>query len=397
MSTRSARYTSVAIALHWAIALAIIFMIWLGWNMEEKEAALQLHKSIGITILLATIARIVWRLLNPPPPLPAEMKPLEKTASHLAHLGFYGLMLAMPLTGWLLVSSHPRFDIPTVLFGTVSWPDLPGVDFLKNDFAHEIIEFVHSKLAWVTIILLALHVGGALKHEFSAEEGVLKRMLPGLFGKTDPPAAPPKGFLAAFGAAIGAFILIAGLPLLGGTSAPAPADTNAGFSANWTVDMDNSAIRFSGAHDGNRYSGVFESWTADIQFDPDQPEAGRASVIVQTASAKANQKLYTDSLKAAEWLNPDAFPVATVEITGMSATTEGYTSTARLELKGLSVTVPFNFEITFEGDTALMTGQAILQRGPLDLGQQSDPGGDWVGEEVTVDVNVTAQRLTGGQ
>ena len=59
--TRSPRYTAVAIALHWAIALGLLFMIWLGWNMDGKESWFQFHKSVGITILLLTVARIVWR------------------------------------------------------------------------------------------------------------------------------------------------------------------------------------------------------------------------------------------------------------------------------------------------------------------------------------------------
>jgi len=70
----TSRYTAVAIALHWAIAALIIFMIWLGWNMEENETRYQLHKSIGITILLLTVARVVWRMLNPPPALPCGCK-----------------------------------------------------------------------------------------------------------------------------------------------------------------------------------------------------------------------------------------------------------------------------------------------------------------------------------
>ncbi|MGB3627711.1 MAG: cytochrome b/b6 domain-containing protein, partial [Henriciella sp.] len=93
--TQSSRYSVVAIALHWAIAFAIIGMIFLGWNMEGSEDLYQLHKSIGITILILTIARIIWRLINPVPPLPAEMKPIEKTASHLVHWSFYGLMFLM--------------------------------------------------------------------------------------------------------------------------------------------------------------------------------------------------------------------------------------------------------------------------------------------------------------
>ena len=174
--TRSPRYSAVAIALHWAIAFGILFMIWLGWNMDGKESWFQFHKSVGITILILTVARIIWRVMNPPPSLPEGMKPWETKASHAVHIGFYALMVIMPLTGWLTVSISYDFDIPTVIFGLVSWPDIPGVGFLKNETAYAIISNIHSKLAYVAFALLALHVGGALKHEFGPEEGVLKRM-----------------------------------------------------------------------------------------------------------------------------------------------------------------------------------------------------------------------------
>lgn len=397
MSDRSPRYTAVAIALHWAIAIAIVFIIWLGWNMDDHEARFQLHKSVGITILLLTIARIVWRLLNPPPTLPEDMKPLEKTASHVVHLGFYGLMLAMPLTGWLVVSTHTSFDVPTVLYGTVSWPDIPGVGFLTNDAAHEVIEFVHSKLAWLAIGMLGLHVVGALKHEFSGEEGVLKRMLPGLFGRTQGPRAPSKGFITAFGSAFAVFAIIAGLPLASGALRSAPDAEAASFAPNWTVDQAASSIAFSGIHDGNAYNGDFGNWDAAIRFDADDIAAAQAQVNVYTGSATANQKLYTDSLKSAEWLNSAAHPVATVKVDAFTEQGDGYTSTATLTLKDITVTVPLDFTLEFDGDTALMRGSTVLQRKALDLGQGSDPGADWVGEDVTVNVTVRATRRPAGQ
>ena len=397
MSDRSPRYTAVAIALHWAIAIAIVFIIWLGWNMDNHEARFQLHKSVGITILLLTIARIVWRLLNPPPTLPEDMKPPEKTASHVVHLGFYGLMLAMPLTGWLVVSTHTSFDVPTVLYGTVSWPDIPGVGFLTNDAAHEVIEFVHSKLAWLAIGMLGLHVAGALKHEFSGEEGVLKRMLPGLFGRTQGPRAPSKGFITAFGSAFAVFAIIAGLPLASGALRSAPDAEAASFAPNWTVDQAASSIAFSGIHDGNPYNGDFGNWDAAIRFDADDIAAAQAEVNVYTGSATANQKLYTDSLKSAEWLNSAAHPVATVKVDAFAVQGDGYTSAATLTLKDITVTVPLDFTLEFDGDTALMRGSTVLQRKALDLGQGSDPGADWVGEDVTVNVTVRATRRPAGQ
>lgn len=395
MTDRSPRYTAIAIALHWAIAIAIIFMIWLGWNMHDNEVRLQLHKSIGITILILTIARIIWRLLNPPPALPAEMKPLERSASHLVHIGFYVLMLALPLTGWLLVSTSFKLDVPTVLFGAVSWPDIPGLGFLKNEAAHEAIEFVHAKLSWLTLGLLALHVVGAVKHEFTNEEGVLKRIVPGLFGQTAPPRLPPTGFIAAFGAAFAVFAIIAGVPVITAALKPAPEAQTAGFTSNWDVDHGASSISFSGLHEGNPFTGNFGTWQADIDFDPAAPELARVLVSVHMGTATVNQKLYTDSLKAPEWFDIASHPTATVEITDISAVGLGYNATANLTLKGINVQVPFAFRLEIDGDTATMLGTATLQRRPLDLGQQSDPDGDWVDEDVRVVVTVKALRSSG--
>ncbi|MEM9054771.1 MAG: YceI family protein, partial [Pseudomonadota bacterium] len=110
-------------------------------------------------------------------------------------------------------------------------------------------------------------------------------------------------------------------------------------------------------------------------------------------SAQANQKLYTDSLPAPEWLNISAFPTAQVEIIGIAGTLEaGFTSTARLTLKGITVEAPFAFTLNIDGNTADMTGQTVLQRTPLNLGQDSDPTADWVSEDVTVGVKVIATR-----
>ena len=353
------------------------------------------YKSIGITILMLTVTRIIWRLMNPPPQLPADMAPLEKTASHLVHLGFYALMLAMPLTGWLLVSTNLKFDVPTVLYGQVSWPDIPFVGFLTNETGHEIVEFVHSKLAWVAIGLLALHVLGALKHEFSKEEGVLKRMLPGLFGKTAPPQAPARGFFIAFGGAIVLFLAIAFLPgLLSGNSQPSTLETAQAeqVESNWTVDYESSTIAFSGSHDGSTYQGSFGDWSADIFFDPDALDTSKALVTVQTGSATASKKLYSDSLRAGEWLSVQDHPQATVALDNFRPDGADYVGDATLTIKDQSVTVPFTFTLDINGDTALMTGSTSVERKPLNLGQDSDPTGEWVGETVNIDVTVKASR-----
>ena len=397
------RYTGVAIALHWAIALGIIGMIAGGWYMgdlpdgPQKTALYQLHKSIGITILILTIARILWRVMNPPPPEPDSLKTWEKTASGLAHFGFYALMILMPLTGWLYVSTAYDFDIPTVLYGVVSWPDIPFVGHLKNQTANGAIEFVHSKLAWVAIGLLVLHVAGAVKHEFGPEEGVIKRMAPGLFGPTSSPRPPAKGFLMAFGSALAVFAVIAAVPLLQTGAASPQLEREAAApsgSAAWTVDYDNSAISFAFSHEGNAYDGAFSDWTADIVFDPDNPEAAEVTAEIATGSATTGVKMYDDALPGSEWFFVREYPTASVRVFDFARGDNDNTWTAEAEvaIKDMSLIVPFDFTLDIDGDRASMTGEATLFRSPLNLGMQSDPNAAYVSEEVDVTVTIEAMR-----
>ncbi len=184
MPARS-RYDSVAIALHWVIALGILVQIVMGLGMAHlaipvglKFQLYQLHKSIGITVLFAVFLRVLWRLTHKPPALPAAMPVLERRAADGAHLALYGFMLALPLTGWVLVSVSP-YNIPTVLFGLIPWPDLPILSTLQDKTtADSVAGFIHSRLAWVMAALVGLHALAALRHHFVLRDGILSRMLP---------------------------------------------------------------------------------------------------------------------------------------------------------------------------------------------------------------------------
>ena len=396
-SSPAARYTSVAIALHWAMALLILFMIWLGWNMDENEVRYQLHKSVGITLLFLTVARIAWRLLNPPPPEPATLKSWEQKLSHAVHIAFYVLMVIIPLAGWLLVSISP-FQISTVLYGAVDWPHLPFTSGLRqgNELLHGIVENVHSKGAWVIIVLLGLHVAGAVKHEFGGEEGVIKRMIPGLFGKTSPPSPPARGAIIAFGSSLVLFALIAAVPLIGSAGAgPGPAQTSVAAepAGNWSVDYASSDISFSGVYDGKPFGGKFENWSAEVSFYPEDLAASSVSVSVETGSVATGTKLYDSTLREAEWFNTGAFPEAQVELSNFEQTGEDtYTATATMALKGKETSVPLDFQLTINGDQATLDGKAVFSRKALDLGQVSDASGSWVSDEITVTVSGTATR-----
>jgi cytochrome b561 len=179
------RYTTVAIALHWLIAAVLLTNIWYGWQIDDLRGmalfkTMQFHKSLGITVLALTLARLAWRLTAPPPVYDPPIRPWERRASKVVHLAFYGIMLGLPLTGWAIVSlSHT--NIPTLLYDTIPWPhlgflhDLPMAQ--RRALEDPVIES-HHVLVKITYALLVLHVGGALKHAFVDRDGVAFRMIP---------------------------------------------------------------------------------------------------------------------------------------------------------------------------------------------------------------------------
>lgn len=186
MARSTSRYSAVAISLHWLIALLILTNIVLAWTFQNIPQGLtsfkliQLHKSVGITVLLLSLARLAWRLFNPPPPLPPTMKRWEIIASQVVHWGFYVIMLGMPLSGWVLVSASTH-NLPTLLYGQIPWPHIGAVHALplaaRKVWAHWAGNG-HGLLAWMAYALIALHVGAALKHTLIDRDSVIGRMIP---------------------------------------------------------------------------------------------------------------------------------------------------------------------------------------------------------------------------
>jgi cytochrome b561 len=185
MAARSG-YSRVSIFLHWLIALLIIGNFAGGLLLEdlfnstvpaERQLGftiVQLHKSMGLTILLLSLLRLLNRLVVPVPPLPAHMTSLERTLARLTHWGFYAIMILVPLSGWVMVSASP-LGFPTIWFGLFEWPHLPiATSKATSGAASE----AHEIMAFIGAGLFVLHVGGALKHHFLDRDDVLARMLP---------------------------------------------------------------------------------------------------------------------------------------------------------------------------------------------------------------------------
>jgi cytochrome b561 len=179
-------YSALSITLHWLIALLILGNLAGGFLAsdlldstvaEERQAGfrlIQLHKSFGLTVLMLSVLRLGLRLVEGFPPLPAHMTATERLLARVTHRGFYLLMLAIPLAGWVMVSASP-LNLPTFWFGLFPWPHLPtGTDAALARAAGG----AHEALAIGAILLILLHVAGALKHQLLDRDEVLARMLP---------------------------------------------------------------------------------------------------------------------------------------------------------------------------------------------------------------------------
>lgn len=191
LTDNSGSWGLVSRLLHWLMAVLIVGLLALGTYMVNFEDDLvvrfeltQLHKSFGFAVFVLALLRIFWRAsAGARPALPDGMPEWERTAARLGHVALYCLMLALPLSGWLLASASPLndadafpFRVANTVFGLFELPDpfAPGSKLLTQYF-----RTLHIVLGLGMAGLVLLHVVAALKHEFLDRDGVLSRMLRG--------------------------------------------------------------------------------------------------------------------------------------------------------------------------------------------------------------------------
>jgi cytochrome b561 len=171
------RYTSVAIGLHWAMALLIVGLFGIGFYMADlplspwKLKLYSWHKWAGVTAFLLVALRLAWRIGHRPPDLPATMSPAMRLLAHGGHAVLYLLMLAVPLSGWLMSSAK---GFQTVYFGLLPIPDL----LAKNKELGDLLADLHSGLNVLFVAVVIGHLAAALKHHFIDRDDILSRMLP---------------------------------------------------------------------------------------------------------------------------------------------------------------------------------------------------------------------------
>ena len=179
------RYTRIAVALHWLVAVLIVVNVALALSADSLpdewvRPVIDTHKSIGITVLGLVLLRILWRLGHPPPPMPRSYARWERIGAHAAHGVLYALMLLLPLSGWLHDSAwKDAATHPMQLFGLVPWPRIGVVMNLEpatKESMHDLFGGFHTAFGYVLYALLALHIAGALKHQWLDRERELQRM-----------------------------------------------------------------------------------------------------------------------------------------------------------------------------------------------------------------------------
>ncbi len=179
------RYRTPAVVLHWLMALMVLTNIALSFAWDAVPDAqvrplIDLHKSIGVSVLGLVIMRVLWRVGHKPPAMPLTYKPWEARLSSGVHILLYVLLFAMPLTGWIADSAwKDAASHPMHWFGLFEWPRIAAIthlDLATRNAMHKQFESVHSLSAKLLYVLIGLHVLGALKHQFLDSEQELQRM-----------------------------------------------------------------------------------------------------------------------------------------------------------------------------------------------------------------------------
>jgi len=357
MTIRNTRdhWGAVSQLLHWLIVVLIALQATLGLTGillplgVEKLSVLARHKSIGITILGLAALRLLWRWLNPTPPLPSNLRSYERILAHCTHAGLYVLLFAMPLTGWIMSSAR---GFPVSWFNLFQLPDLVP----KSKALYGAMVVTHATLASSLAVIVALHIAGALKHHFVLKDDTLRRMLP--FGRTT-------------------------LGVLAATLLAVPAARAAARAPAYSVLPARSSVTYTFTQAGAANQGRFKSFA--VSFDP---AAGQFEVVIDMRSFDTGDQQRNDILGGKDFFDVAQYGQARFTATHMERNATGYDATGSLTLRGVTrnVTIPFSWRTaTVQGRTVgYLAGQITLQRLDYGIGQGQWKSTEWVGNDVTV-------------
>jgi cytochrome b561/polyisoprenoid-binding protein YceI len=365
------RWGSLSQLFHWLIVVLILVQAALGLTGMllplgmEKLAVLARHKSIGMTILGLAALRLLWRWVNPTPPLPSNLRPLERWLAHFTHVSLYVLLFAMPLTGWIMSSAR---GFPVSWFNLFQLPDLVP----KSRTLYDAMVTTHAALAIALAAVVALHVAGAIKHHFVLKDDTLRRMLP--FGRRLTLCA-----LLAMMLATPAARAIAG----SGTAGP-----------DYTLLGSQSSLTYTFVQAGARNQGRFQSFTASFN-----PAAGRLSVVIDMRSLTTGDSQRDGLLGGSGFFDVAQYPQSRFTATRIEMTGGRYEAIGSLTLRGVTrpMTIPFTWRTaTVQGrPVGYLSGQTVLRRLDFGVGQGQWHSTSWIGNDVTVSYSLVMAPASG--
>ncbi len=438
------RYSRAAIALHWLIAGALAFQLGLGWSVSSLAARgsgydlMQLHKSVGIVILLLTLARVCARLVAPVPS-PASGG-IGGWVARMVHVGLYLFMLGAPLSGWLLVSSS-SLGIPTRLFTIVPWPHLPlaGLDEAATKAINAAAGSAHAMLAWLGMALILLHVAGALRHQFAGGVPVLPRMLPTAAGWGRGRTAMAIMGLASIGVALAGLGYVwrlapsarpviaspaPSLPDAGSVAAPVmsvepvsgiatPQEAEPGTDARKVPDpaspdpasVDEAAtheipewkiasggqLGFAVAWGEETLEGRFQRWEGRIRFSPAALDRSSIRITIDLASARTGDADRDMTLAGPEFFATEK--AADAQFTSKRIRALGgdrYVADGTLAMRGVARPISVDFTLRITGNQADAKGRGQVSRSAYAIGNGADYSA--IADRVTINFSLRASH-----
>lgn len=388
------RYNAVARFFHWVIAFLVVFMLGLGLTMGgvdfgvPRSSVYDLHKSLGLLVLFLALARLIWRFASAPPEALDTHARWERILAKAAHAFLYFAIIAMPLSGWLMSDAAGR---PPTFFG------MPVPRLLEhNDSLRNIFGAAHGLIAWGLIVVIGLHIAGALKHHIIDKDATLRRM-----------AGKRLGWLKA----VITFLVLDILVMAGAfvilKNSVSPAQTQAVrettaapmnlSSDQWRIDTENSTVKFTSSAFGTAFTGEFKTFDGVILFDPANLDDARADIIINMDQIASGDAERDTMIVNNDWFAAADFPQARFTTqTIQSLGGNDYVAIGDLSIRDVTMPVSVPFTLDFSEDTAnhiaRMHGQISLDRLDFGVGQ-----GEWQATEVVPDAVSVTIDLTATQ
>lgn len=390
------RYGSVSKVFHWLTALLILTLFPLGiiandmpYDTSRELAAkawmFSLHKTLGVSVFLVALGRILWALSQPKPGLLHPDRKAETLAAETVHWLLYGSLVLVPLSGWI-------HHAATSGFAPIWWPlgqNLPLI--AKSEMLAGLMAGAHWVLTKVMALALLLHIAGALKHHLFDKDATLVRMW---FGTGDHPQtehtpshiAPILLALVLWGIALGAGSALGVYKPHGATAQAAQLDA---VQSDWQVQEGTLAISVTQL--GSQVTGQFEDWTAAISFDESVENGVAGTVEVTIAIGSLSLGSVTSQAMGPDFFDAGTFPTASFTAEILTAPDSTYEARGTLTIRDQSVPITLPFGLTVADNAAQMSGTLTLDRRDFRIGDNMDDDSS-LKFGVDVQVALTATR-----